>query len=64
MGHLWDQYLPWHMLFLLPSKVPLIFPPLFSGLTCLPEGARGKESGGQRRRHKRHKFNPWVGKIP
>ena len=24
----------------------------------------GKESACQRRRHKRHGFNPWVGKIP
>ena len=25
---------------------------------------RGKEPACQRRRHKRHGFNPWVGKIP
>ena len=27
-------------------------------------GARGKESTCQGRRHKRYRFNPWVGKIP
>ena len=30
----------------------------------LPKGHRGKEYSCQRRRHKRYKFNPWVGKIP
>ena len=29
-----------------------------------PGGASGKESTCQGRRHKRHGFNPWVGKIP
>ena len=29
-----------------------------------PGGASGKESACQCRRHKRHGFNPWVGKIP
>ena len=29
-----------------------------------PGGASGKESSCQCRRHKRHGFNPWVGKIP
>ena len=29
-----------------------------------PGGASGKESACQCRRHKRHRFNPWVGKIP
>jgi len=29
-----------------------------------PGGASSKESACQRRRHKRHKFNPWVKKIP
>ena len=28
-----------------------------------PDGTRGKESTCQCRRHKKHKFNPWVGKI-
>ena len=28
-----------------------------------PGGARSKESTCQCRRHKRHRFNPWVGKI-
>ena len=31
-------------------------------LTGFPGG--GKESACQRRRQKRHRFNPWVGKIP
>ena len=29
-----------------------------------PGGARGKEATCQCRRHKRHRFSPWVGKIP
>ena len=29
-----------------------------------PGGASGKEPACQSRRHKRHGFNPWVGKIP
>ena len=29
-----------------------------------PGGISGKESVCQCRRHKRHGFNPWVGKIP
>ena len=33
---------------------------LFSGF---PGGARGKEPACQCRRHKRHRFDPWVGKI-
>ena len=28
-----------------------------------PDGASGKEPAGQRRICKRHRFNPWVGKI-
>ena len=31
---------------------------------CFPGGARGKEPDCQCRRHKRHGFDPWVGKIP
>ena len=30
----------------------------------LPGGASGKEPACQCRRHKRHKLNPWVRKIP
>ena len=33
-------------------------------LLGLPRGASGKESACQCRRHKRHRFDPWVGKIP
>ena len=29
-----------------------------------PGGASGKEPACECRRHKRHRFNPWVGKIP
>ena len=29
-----------------------------------PDGASGKEAACQSRRHKRHGFDPWVGKIP
>ena len=29
-----------------------------------PGGASGKEPACQCRRHKRHRFNPWVRKIP
>ena len=32
--------------------------------TGFPGGARGKELTCQCRRHKRHKFNPWIRKIP
>ena len=31
---------------------------------CFPGGASGKESTCQCRRHKRCRFNPWVGKMP
>ena len=30
----------------------------------LPRGLSSKESCGQCRRHRRHKFDPWVAKIP
>ena len=29
-----------------------------------PSGASGKEPASQRRRHKRRRFDPWVGKFP
>ena len=31
---------------------------------CFPGGRSGKESACQFMRHKRHGFDPWVGKIP
>ena len=31
---------------------------------CFPGGTSGKEPACQCRRHKRHGFSPWVGKIP
>ena len=42
--------------------------PLHRWYTChspgFPGGASGKEPACLRRRHKRCRFNPWVGKIP
>ena len=32
--------------------------------TGFPSGTSGKEPTCQCRRHKRHGFNPWVGKVP
>ena len=29
-----------------------------------PGGASGKEHVCQRRRHKRHRFDPWLGRFP
>ena len=54
---------------------PLLLPPsgsfpmsqLFTSdgqSTGVPGGTSGKELTCQCRRHKRHRFNPWVGKIP
>ena len=34
------------------------------GALMLPGGTSGKEPASQCRRHKRHRFDPWVGKIP
>ena len=33
-------------------------------LYLFPGGSSGKEPACQCRRHKRHGFDPWVGKIP
>ena len=38
-----------------------LVPPLRRGF---PGGTSGKEPTCQCRRHKRYKFNPWVGKMP
>ena len=35
-----------------------------NGCTDFPDGASGKESACQCRRHKRCGFDPWVGMIP
>ena len=35
-----------------------------SDIMGFPDGASGKESACQCRRHKRHRFSPWVGQIP
>ena len=32
--------------------------------TGFPGGASGKEPSCQSRRHRRHRFDPWAGKIP
>jgi len=32
--------------------------------SVFPGGASGKEPACQCRRHERHSFSPWVGKIP
>ena len=34
------------------------------GLVSFPGGANGKEPTCQYKRHKRHSFDPWAGKIP
>ena len=31
---------------------------------AFPGGAAGKEPASQCRRHKRHRFNPWIRKLP
>ena len=33
-------------------------------ISSFQDGANGKELSCQRRRQKKHRFNPWVGKIP
>ena len=43
------------------SPVFMLFLMLWMGF---PGGAVGKESACQCRRHKKHRFDPWVGKIP
>ena len=45
----------WCMCFLCAPTMPLL---------GFPGGASGEEPACQRRRPKRHGFNPWVGKIP
>ena len=35
-----------------------------SAVVGFPGGSSGKEHACQCRKHKRHRFNPWVGKIP
>ena len=36
----------------------------FIAIKDFPGGPSGKEAAGQCRRHKRHRFNSWVRKIP
>ena len=38
--------------------------PSFHSYMAFPGGTSGKEPACQCRRHKRHRFDPWVGKIP
>ena len=40
------------------------FKSLYKSLTGFPGGASGKEPTCQCKRHKRFRFDPWVGKIP
>ena len=49
-----------------PDLQALGFPPVHRGEPnpTFPGGAGGKESTCQYRRPKRHRFDPWVGKIP
>ena len=37
---------------------------MFIHVTCFPDDASGKEPACQCRRHERHGFDPWVGKMP
>ena len=64
-------HFPWSLLttdFAPASKDVLSFsvsePPLYLVTTGFSGGASGKEPACQCRRHKRHGFNPRVGKIP
>ena len=41
----------------------LLWPPMYCD-SGFPGGSVGKEPACQCRRHKRHRFSPWVGKIP
>ena len=45
-------------------SVPCPFKPIYGASRGFLRGARGKVPTCQCRRHKRHGFNPWVGKIP
>ena len=37
---------------------------ILSSTVCFPGGASGKEPACQCGRYERHRFDPWVGKIP
>ena len=52
-----EQYLKRHFL---GVWVSYCYPPPESHF---PNGASGKEPACQCRRHKRHRFSPWIGKI-
>ena len=45
--------------FLWPSNIPL-----YAYTTDFPGGASSEEPIRQCKRHKRHRFNPWVRRIP
>ena len=49
-----------------PAKLTVMKYLLTSAAQVLrfPGGASGRESTCQYRRHKRHGFDPWVGRIP
>ena len=54
--------LPGH--WLCASAVPITQQELFNLHINFPDGASDKELTCQCRKHKRSRFNPWVGKIP
>ena len=50
-------------MFIAALELPLVLS-YFTDAVGFPGGTGGKEPTCQCRRHKRHRFNPWVGKIP
>ena len=46
------------------AKCPTYFIASIHPIRGFPGGASGKESACQCRRHRRHRFHPWVGMIP
>ena len=54
-------WLHWHLLSYYPLNCANTCDTLFSGL---PRRLSSKESVWRCRRQQRHRFNPWVGKIP
>ena len=60
VGHDWATELNWTECELLDPKGTQEGENIFG----LPRWYSGKESAYQRRRRKRHRFDPWVGKVP
>ena len=49
----------------MPCGLQALTSPTSTGyILCFPDGTSGKEPSCQRRRGKRHGFDPWVRKIP